>query len=136
MKTNAQQFYGERDDIDAILKSKADFSINFINGNFKEVAGRYTNDGKLFPTESEIIEGLKNIEDYWTYGDNVKILRHEITPLEIRVIDGYAHVYGTFVSETLTVEGPKTYRHGKYVNIWRKEGGSWKVYLEIWNLRS
>ena len=71
MKTNAQQFYGERDDIDAILKSKADFSINFINGNFKEVAGRYYyEEGRVrlgLRNDIEVKEAVKLLKDKKRY---------------------------------------------------------------------
>ena len=63
----------------------------------------------------------------------MKILNHKITPLEIRVTNDYAHAYGIFISEISNTDGERVLSKGKYVNIWRKEGKNWKVYIEIWN---
>lgn len=133
MNSTAQNFIGSKEDIDVILNSKKDFSINFMNRDFEKVTNRYISDAKLFPNAYNIIERLKGINEYWTYPKNVKILNHKITPLEIRVTNDYAHAYGTFISETLTADGQRISGKGKYVKIWRKEGEHWKVYLEIWN---
>jgi ketosteroid isomerase-like protein len=27
----------------------------------------------------------------------------------------------------------KTTEHGKYLNVWRKENGDWKIYSNMWN---
>ena len=27
----------------------------------------------------------------------------------------------------------KTMEKGKYVNVWKKEDGTWKIYANIWN---
>ena len=51
MHITAQNFNGNKEDIDIILKSKKDFSINFMNRDFEKVTNRYTRDGKIFPNE-------------------------------------------------------------------------------------
>jgi ketosteroid isomerase-like protein len=130
---SAQTFIGIKEDINAILKSKEEFSMNFVNGNITKIADRYTADAKLFPNDSEIIEGYENISDQYTMPDNVKIVSHKISPIEIKVINENAYAYGTYEGVTQTAEGEKISWKGKYVNVWRKEEGKWKVYIEIWN---
>ncbi|WGD34314.1 DUF4440 domain-containing protein [Olleya sp. YS] len=107
--------------------------MNFINGNITRIVERYTTDAKLFPNDSEIIEGFYDISKHFTMPENVKIVSHKIFPSEIKVVNENAYAYGTYEGTTLTPEGEKISWKGKYVNVWRKENGEWKVYLEIWN---
>jgi len=81
----------------------------------------------------DIIAGEKNIKKYWTLPEGVKILKHKITPLEIKVIKKYAYDYGYYEGETLTAEGKTVAWKGKYVIVWKKVGKNWKMYLDIWN---
>jgi hypothetical protein len=37
---------------------------------------------------------------------------------------------GTYV---FVYDEGRTTERGKYVNIWRKEGGEWKIYSNMWN---
>ena len=129
----AQTFIGNEEDINAILTSKEDFSTNFIEGNTAQIVNRYTADAKLFPNDNGIIEGHEAIFNEYTIPENFTIISHKITPLEIKVINENAYAFGTYEGITLTAEGKKIQWQGKYVNVWRKEDGKWKVYLEIWN---
>jgi ketosteroid isomerase-like protein len=129
----AQTLIGSKEDINAILKSKKEFSMNFINGNINKIVERYTTDAKLFPNDSKIIEGYENISNQYTMPKNVKIISHKISPTEIKIVNENAYAYGTYEGITLMPEGERTSWKGKYVNVWKKVNGKWKVYLEIWN---
>jgi ketosteroid isomerase-like protein len=48
-------------------------------------------------------------------------------------VDDHAYAYGHFAGTWQNEAGTKSKVHGKYVNVWRKEAGQWKVNLEIWN---
>ncbi len=128
----SQNFTGSPEDLEKILKSKSDFSLNYMNGNTDKTVNRYTLDAKLFPENSEIIE-KDSIKKYWTPSPNSKILFHKITPLEITVKNNEAYAYGLYEGETEIANGSKVNWRGKYMNIWKRINGEWKVYLEIWN---
>lgn len=129
----AQDFQGNQKDIDLILKSKADFSKHFVNGDYDLVAKRYTTDAKLFPNKMEIVQGADQIATFWKLPETITYLSHKITPSEIKIVDDHAYAYGHYTGTWQNEAGTESKANGKYVNVWRKEAGQWKVYLEIWN---
>lgn len=109
------------------------FSKEVVAGNAKNIAGFYTEDGKLFPNKSDILTGQKVIEKYWTPNENYRIVHHKITPSEIKFLGDYAYDYGYYEGKSKNKKGEISAWGGKYVIVWRKENDIWKIYLDIWN---
>jgi ketosteroid isomerase-like protein len=90
----------------------------------------FTSDARILPPGADPVIGRPAIEAltalYMTMG--ITEFREETTAFygndEMLVDEGtYIFVYG----EGLTTE------RGKYVNIWRREGGEWKIHSNMWN---
>lgn len=109
------------------------FSAAYMNADAAGIASMYTSDAKIFPRNSNIISGRPLIEKYWQFAEGVKDLYHKVTPSEIRIIKNYAYDYGYYEGSTTNKKGKKTEFTGKYVIVWKKENGDWKIYLDIWN---
>ena len=109
------------------------FSAAFIRGDAAAMADLYTPDGVIFPEQSEWITGRDAIRRYFTPGPGRSVTRHLLTPSRI-VVDGHhAYDYGTYeiAGERDGVAwGPS---RGKYVVVWRRQGDSWRMQLDIWN---
>ena len=133
MNVSAQNYQGKKKDIDRILKNTESFSQYYMKGEYKKMADSYTVDGKIFPTNSNIIEGKIAIEKKWILPEGIKILHHKVSPKEINVIKKYAYDYGIYEGKTLKSNGEIVSWKGKYVIVWKKEKGDWKIYLDIWN---
>ncbi len=116
-----------------ILRNIELFSQSYINSDFETLANSYTNDAKIFPTNSDIIIGRNAIKERWSIKNGTKILEHKITPVEIRFLGDYAYDYGYYEGKTLLANGSETSWKGKYVIVWKKVGQDWKIYLDIWN---
>ncbi|MDX1477339.1 MAG: DUF4440 domain-containing protein [Saprospiraceae bacterium] len=129
----SQEYIGDRHDIEQILANITQFSQYYMNGEYRKLAECYTADGKIMPGGTPIIEGHDAIEKRWTLPAGVKTLKHVIHPEEINVIGDHAYDYGYYEGETLQANGEKSAWKGKYVIVWRKEDGEWKIYLDIWN---
>ena len=129
----AQNFYGKQKDIDKIHYNIQQFSTYYINGKYEKLTQCYTSDGKIFPGGTDIIEGHADIKKRWEPPKGVKAVQHKITPVEIKVIKKYAYDYGYYEGSTLNADGSESSFRGKYVVVWRKEKGDWKIYLDIWN---
>jgi ketosteroid isomerase-like protein len=90
----------------------------------------YTKDAKVFPPNSEVITGQATIEAMnllWVNYD-IKEAVEESTSLygnEDYIIDEgtYYMVYGA----------ENTIDKGKYLNVWKKEDGKWKMFTNMWN---
>jgi len=129
----AQNYYGKKKEIDKILKNVENFSQYYMNGEYRKLAECYTQDGKIFPGNEDIIEGIEDIENKWILPNDVKTTKHKVTPSEIRIVKNYAYDYGYYEGETLLADGKTSAWKGKYVIVWRKVGKNWKIYLDIWN---
>jgi ketosteroid isomerase-like protein len=89
----------------------------------------FTSDARILPPNADPVIGRPAIEALTALYMTMEIaeFREETTAFygnhEMLVDEGaYVFVY----------DKGKTER-GKYVNIWRKEGGEWKIYSNMWN---
>jgi len=117
----------------AIVKAANAFSKAVMDGNIEGIMAGYTKDAKIFPNTLNILSG-EDLKRYWTPRDNgYKTVHHKITPKEVRFFGDYAHDYGHYEGKTQKPDGSIDEWKGKYVVIWKKEDGQWKMYLDIWN---
>ncbi|RIV72073.1 YybH family protein [Flagellimonas aequoris] len=116
-----------------IIAATKVFSKAYMNGDFETIANSYTKDAKIFPNNTDIISGREAIKERWMLGAGTKILHHELLPLEIKFFGNYAHDYGYYQGKSENKDGSIANWRGKYVVIWKKEDGEWKMYLDIWN---
>lgn len=130
---SAQTYEGPQTDIDAILVKAKTFSQYFVDGEMDKIVGIYTEDAKLFPTGKDIMSGTEALASYWTRSPDVKALHHKLTPLEIIVCGDRATDYGYYEGQTQYKDQPVSSWKGKYVVVWQKENGEWKMDLDIWN---
>lgn len=129
----SQTYTGKQKDIASILNNVRLFSTYVVDADQQKLRGCYTEDGKLFPSGRDILEGGEAIERYWTFSGDSKIIAHKITPMEIKVQGKEAYDYGYYEGTTRLANGEEQSWRGKYVIIWRKVGKEWKIYLDIWN---
>jgi len=125
--TLAQNYAGAPEEIAKLLDISTKFSELYVAGEYKALADYYTIDGKLIPERIDIIEGRKAIEERWASQKGRKIAT------EIKILDDHAYDYGYYKGKTLQADGKISSWQGKYVIIWKKEAGDWKIYLDIWN---
>ncbi|MCB0528483.1 MAG: nuclear transport factor 2 family protein [Saprospiraceae bacterium] len=92
-------------------------------------AAAYTRDAWVMPAGVPKITGMDNIIAYFKApGDAVP---YSVTVRAEEVFGHEDNVIETGVYE-LTDAGGKCFEKGKFVVIWRKEDGLWKIHREIW----
>ncbi|NNE55706.1 MAG: DUF4440 domain-containing protein [Flavobacteriales bacterium] len=131
--SNGQNYSGPKEDIDQILTNIKEFSAHYEAKEYRQLANMYTEDGKIFPSGTDIIEGREAIHKRWVLPEGVTILDHTVTPLEINVLGDQAYDYGYYAGSTQKADGSISNWKGKYVIIWQKVEGNWEIYLDIWN---
>ena len=131
--TSAQQYVGDKSEVDKILVKVKQFSEYVMSSDYKNIAASYTDDGKIFPDRRDIIGGREKIENYWTLPEGVETPYHKIIPEEITINEDYAYDYGRYEGRTKRKDGSESSWKGKYVIVWKKVDGDWKIYLDIWN---
>jgi len=129
----AQNYIGDPEDIEQIKNKIQSFSQYVMNSDYDKIAFAYTEDGKIMPSGPRIIEGHEDIKKRWTLPEGLTTSYHKILPEEIMVLGDHAYDYGYYEGSTTKADGSKSDWKGKYVIVWKKVEGDWKIYLDIWN---
>ena len=129
----AQNFVDDTAEIQSILTKVDSFSSYYMSGNYEALANSYTEDGKIFPPGDTVISGTGAIQEKWIPPKIVKIRNHEVKPEEIIIIENTAYDWGYYSVTIEEGEEITRYFQGKYVIVWKKVEGDWKIYLDIWN---
>jgi ketosteroid isomerase-like protein len=114
----------------AIEAANAKFSVDYAKGDAAAVAAHYTAAGQAFPPNGEIARGREAIQKLWKGAMDAGVKGVKLITLEVEAHGDTAHEVGTYV---LVGEGGKTLDNGKYIVIWKRDGGLWKLHRDIWN---
>ena len=98
-------------------------------GNAAGVAALYTRDAKVMAPGAEIVSGPKAIEALFA-GEIAAGTKNALTPGEVVGMGDHAVETGKWVA---TSADGKHLDHGPYMTLYKKEGGEWKLYRDIWN---
>ncbi len=98
------------------------------------LAGLYTEDARLLPPNSEMIEGKEGIEAFWGGGLQMGIKDAVLTTVDVLGMGDMVCEIGKY-DLTIQPEGQEAIKdNGKYVVIWKKTmDGTWKLHIDIWN---
>ena len=128
-----QTYTGDPEEISNIVKSAKNFSQHIVNADYEKIGDAYTADAKIFPNNTKIIEGREQIIQYWELPEGVRTIAHKTMASEIKIIGDEAYDYGYYEGTTRRANGEEVSWKGKYVIVWKKVEGEWKMYLDIWN---
>jgi uncharacterized protein (TIGR02246 family) len=114
-----------------IQKSNARFIELFNKGDFAGIATLYTADAVVLPPDAGIVKGRDAIAGMWKVVAT-KVAEPSLTTADIkRLSPKSAREIGTF---TLKTKGANPQQlSGKYVVVWEKVRGEWKLSTDIWN---
>ena len=103
----------------------------FNEGDFEGIAQLYTADAIAFPPGSAMVRGKAAIGAMWK-GMAQQTGNPKLTTLEVkRLGPAAAREIGTF---SLTTKGPSPKEvSGKYLVVWERVRGQWKLAADIWN---
>src|SRR5690348_16772313 len=104
--------------------------------NLDAVVGFYAHDGSLVWPEEPAVHGIAQIRANWKkMMDTIPGLKLRFTPERIVISDDatLASDFGK-VEFGQEVNGKPVMQIAKYVVVWRKEKGNWKVLYDSWNM--
>jgi uncharacterized protein (TIGR02246 family) len=103
----------------------------FGKGDFEGIAQLYTVDAIAFPPGSAMVKGRAAIGAMWK-GLAEHVSNPKITTLEVkRLSPRVAREIGTF--SLMTKDPTPKEISGKYLVVWEKVRGEWKLAADIWN---
>jgi uncharacterized protein (TIGR02246 family) len=114
----------------AIEAANAQWMAKFNQGDSAGVAALYTANGQLLPPHSDMVSGTQAIAKFWQGAFEAGIKKAKLDTVEAEGHGDMAHEVGKY---TLMGDGDKVLDAGKYVVIWKRQDGQWKLHRDIWN---
>ena len=106
------------------------FMEAYGRGDAAGVANLYTKNSSVLPPNSEVIEGSEAIRGFWQGAMDMGIKGAKLKTIDLEVYQGTAWEVGNY---TLTGAKGEVMDRGKYIVVWKDEGGKWKLHRDIWN---
>jgi uncharacterized protein (TIGR02246 family) len=115
---------------DAIVAANANFMTTYKGGDAASMAALYTENGQLLPPNGDFVTGRQAIEGFWQALFDMGIKEVKLESVEVEGHGETAIEVGKF---TLKGEGGQELDAGKYIVIWKREDGQWKLHRDIFN---
>ncbi len=110
-----------------------EFIAALNGGDAAGIAALYTEDAILLPPNSEMLEGREAVQAFWQGGMDMGIKEGK---LETEVVEAQGNAAYEVGKYTLIIEppgGPTITDKGKYLVVWKRQEGSWKLHADMWN---
>ena len=101
----------------------------FARGDSPGMAALYTDNAQLLPAQSDVVTSRQAIAQFWQAVFDSGVKGITLIALEVERFGDTANEVGKL--ELRDADG-KVLDRAKYVVIWKKEGGSWKLHRDIW----
>ncbi|MCB2220266.1 MAG: DUF4440 domain-containing protein [Bacteroidetes bacterium] len=119
-----------RDVNEQIKFANQSFMDAFNNGDAASVVTNYTESAQLFPPNRDIIAGRENIQKFWQSVMDMGVKKVELETIAAQACGGNATERGKY---RLYSEDGSQIDQGKYIVVWNKVSGVWKLQYDIWN---
>lgn len=114
----------------AIDAANAKFGAAWAKKDAAALTALYTANATLLPPNMPRVTGAEAILAFWKAGLAAVPPAAKLTSTEVEAHGDTAHEVGTyqmFASDGAVVET------GKYIVVWKREGGQWKLHRDMWN---
>jgi uncharacterized protein (TIGR02246 family) len=99
-------------------------------GDSAAIAALYTEDAQLLPPGSPVVSGRAAIGGFWQGAITSGVKGISLKTNEIRGKRKAAYEVGEY---RLTGAGGKELEVGKYIVVWKRIEGQWRLHRDIWN---
>jgi ketosteroid isomerase-like protein len=114
----------------AIEEANAGFSALLARGDAAGMAAMYTADAQAFPPNGDIVTGSAAIQKLWQGVMDSGIKGAKLITVDVTASGDLASESGKY---EMSGAEAKVLDSGKYVVVWKREGGRWKIHRDIWN---
>jgi uncharacterized protein (TIGR02246 family) len=126
--------FQEDDIVDEIRKqieaANVAFGKAYASGVAANVSDLYTTDAAVLPPGGPRADGRAAIEAFWGV-----VMSGEIKNVELKTVE--IEVFGETVVEagnaTLLKADGSLFDRGKYLVVWKRDGGRWRLHRDCWN---
>jgi uncharacterized protein (TIGR02246 family) len=114
----------------AIIAANGEFAAAFARGDGAGVAALYSDDAELLQPHGNIIRGRSAIQTFWQGAIDSGLKQVQLETIEVHGAGGTTAEVGTY---SLLGGNGQVLDSGKYVVLWKREKGKWRLYRDIWN---
>lgn len=115
---------------EAIESNNAKFSALFAKGDAAALSALYDKDGAVMPVGSEPARGTQAILKFWQGAISSGVAAVNVKTVEVYGGGKTATEVGEYA---LLDKAGKTLDRGKYIVIWKQEGGEWKLLRDMFS---
>jgi uncharacterized protein (TIGR02246 family) len=117
----------------AIEAANQRFVAAFNQGDAATVAGLYATDAAVLPPGQARVDGRSGIQQFWKGAIDAGSKDLGLETVEVVEDGDNAAEVGRWRLSVPTGKGDAQTVAGKYVVLWRRAGGDWQLYRDIWN---
>ncbi len=113
-----------------IGEANKNFMVIFGRGDAAGLAALYTDDGQVLPPNGDFVTGPAAIQSFW---QALMDMGFKAAKMEIVEVEGHGDTAIEISTYTLEGEGGQVLDRGKYIVIWKRQDGQWKLHRDIFN---
>ena len=117
----------------AITSANQNFMDAFKRADAAAIAALYTADATLLPPDAQMMNGTEAIKSFWQGAMNMGIKEARLETMKVEAQGDLAYEIGRYTLSIETKGGEGMAIAGKYVVVWKQQGGAWKLHADIWN---
>ena len=121
------------EDIQAITAASEQYVDAFNRGDAAALAALFTEEGSLLPPNSPMIVGRVSIQAHFQAVLDAGVGDLKTTMIGVHVNGDMGHDVGKYTLTIQPEEGEAISDNGKFVTIWKRQNGSWKIDVDIFN---
>ena len=121
---------------EALTSANQHFMDAFKRGDAAGISALYTDEAKLLPPGNQMVSGREAIESFWRGAMNMGIKEAKLETVGVEAEGNLAYEVGRFALKVEPEGGEGTTVTGKYVVVWKNQGGTWRLHADIWNTNS
>ncbi len=114
----------------AIEAANDEWEAGVSRGDAPGVAALYTATGQILPAHSDIVTGREAIAGFLQAAFDSGVKGATLSTVEVEGFGDTAHEVGKF---QFLDAGGSVLDHGKYLVIWKKENGAWKLHRDMFS---
>lgn len=118
------------DILDEIRSANDNFEKTFAEGDAAGMAALYTSDGMLLPPGAGLQEGSSAIQNFWQMVMDMGVKHAQLRTVHLEREGETAIEMGNY---KLNGANGQQLDEGKYIVIWKRNDGEWKLHKDIWN---
>ena len=107
-----------------------DWMTTYKRGDAAGMAALYTRNGQILPPNGDFVTGTQAIQTFWQALMDMGVKEVELETVETEGHGNTAIEVGKF---TLYGDQEQVIDKGKYIVIWKKEAGQWRLHRDIFN---